>query len=76
MSLDGFGGGLWEDKSGVGDRRAAAARPARAAHVHGRRVSTHGMDIASGRQPGATSSAVGGGGAYHASVRRSGGRKR
>lgn len=55
MSLDGFGGGLWEDKSGV--LAAAAARTSMDA------FSRTSMDIASGGpQPSSTEVSVGGGG--------------
>ena len=55
LSLDGFGGGLWEDKSGV--LAAAAARTSMDA------FSRTSMDIASGGpQPSSTEVSVGGGG--------------
>ena len=65
LSLDGFGGGLWEDKSGV--LAAAAARTGGSPRTSMDAFSRTSMDIASGHQPGATEIAVGGGGGFHAS---------
>ncbi len=65
LSLDGFGGGLWEDKSGV--LAAAAARTGGSPRTSMDAFSRTSMDIASGHQLGATEIAVGGGGGFHAS---------
>ena len=66
LSLDGFGGGLWEDKSGV--LAAAAARTGGSPRTSMDAFSRTSMDTANGGpQPSSTEVSFGGSGGIHAS---------